>query len=708
MIFCRNIFTFILLFQFTWVLSQEQFDRHKLTDAKKYGREISDLLHTVEIDEFRDTNAQTLFLKNGFRSSDFVNGADWMHLKDSVEVYRIDVVYSKYPLRKGVYSEIYPLLFNRLNNLFAFDNDLNDATVEWNKVLQTHCVDDKQVDQLLHGVLIWYRPYSEETDVEEVFTDQLIEDPSRTAGAAQASYADLRTSISYVEQSTFFSDSLKQLLVGKTMDEQRAIIRRVLEAEQKSKPDQDLSKIEKIQRDRYLTELNSVVNLYRSDSIVFKVLSRHPEWQQVAVVNDWTGSMYGYGSQVVEWHIRHHEISGIEQITLFNDGDSKSTFDKKVGETGGIYTQKADNVEKLIGLFQLVMMNGFGGDGPENDIEAILAAIAERDDLKEVVLIADNYPCIRDISLAKLIDVPVRVIVCGYNEGYGINPDLVYLAKITNGGLYTIEDDLENLQINYTETGEVVDSKESRFKIAKKRCESDKLIVVSTPQQSMKAIRFQLKKHIHQLDLSKQLLPVVPKRIYKLTALNYLDLSKNMITSLDAGIGHLKRLDYLNLSDNLILDLPSSITELNYLKELHLANNGFRDLPKKIFDLPFLVKLDLSGNHLSVLEKVVNLRRLTRCNLSTNDLSSLPRSFQSVKNLQLLDLSNNQFTEFPIALNNLRKLEELHLSNNQLTSFPTEASGMKGLKILHLEGNNFPVEEQERIRKVFAKAMVYF
>jgi len=707
MICCRNILTAFLLFQLTWSFSQEQFDPSKLTDAKKYGREIANLLHTIEIDEFRDTNAQTLFLKNGFRSSEFVNSEEWLQLKDSVEVYRIDVVYSKYPLKKGVYTEIFPLLFNRLNHLFELDSDLNDPSLEWNKVLQTHCIDDNQVDQLLHGVLIWYRPYSEETELEPQIAHQVV-DPSKTAGSAQTSYEELKTSISYVQQSTFFSDSLKELLIGKTMDQQRAIIRTVLEAEQKNKPDQDLTKIEKIERDRYLTELNSVVNLYRSDSIVFKVLSRHPEWQEVVVVNDWTGSMYGYGSQVVEWHIRNREISGIEQITLFNDGDAKSTFDKKIGETGGIYIQKADNVEKLIGLFQLVMMNGGGGDGPENDIEAILAAIAERDDLKEVVLIADNYPCIRDISLAKLIDVPVRIIVCGYREEYGINPDLVYLARVTNGGLYTIEDDLENLQINYSETGEVADSKESRFKIAKKGCESDKLKVKIQPIQSMKDIRFKRKKNITQLDLSESTLQELPKRVYKLTALQYLDLSKNQLPSLEGGIGNLKRLDYLNCSDNLIVELPISIIDLNYLKEVHLSNNKLTKLPKKFFDLPFLVKLDLSGNQLSMLEKVINLRRLTTCNLSNNQLSILPRSFQSLKNLQFLDLSNNQFTEFPIALNNLRKLEELHLTNNQLTALPIESVGMKGLKILHLEGNHFPVEEQERIRKAFTGAMVYF
>ncbi|MES2555654.1 MAG: leucine-rich repeat domain-containing protein [Bacteroidota bacterium] len=701
----RFVFLFLLLNHS--VFAQQQFSPEELNQPKKYGPQISALLSTQEIAAYKDTASNTLFLRNGFRSSDFVNEEDWLAIQDSVEVYRIDVVYSKYPLRKGVYSEIYPLLCSRLIHLFELDEELNSTTIAWNKVLQTACHNDQEADQLPHGIVIWYRPLVE---AEEIIEPPIVIDEERTAGAAQTSLAELNATLDYIAGSSFFSDSLKAQLKGKTSDEQRKIIQTTLEKELATKPDQDLSKIDKIQRELYLNELNEVVNLYRSDSTVYKILSRHPEWQNVAVVNDWTGSMYCYGTQVVEWHIKNREISGIKEVTLFNDGDMKSTFDKKIGETGGIYTEKADNVEKLIALFQLVMMKGGGGDGPENDIEGILAAIEERDDIKEVILIADNYPCVRDISLANRIGIPVRVIVCGYHKDYGINPDLVYLAKITNGGVYTIEDDLENPKAKFNEEGGLLSQDEHRFKIAKKTCGSDKLMKAdgNNTFTSIKDTRFKLKKNITRLDLSESELAELPNRLYKLTALNYLDLSTNKLAQASPELGQLTRLSYLNLSYNQLTQLPATFKQLKYLQELYLSDNQLEALPKNFLNLPFLLKLDLSYNSLTDLGKITNLRRLKECDLSGNRLTTLPRSFQSIKYLRVLNISNNQLSDFPVALTNLRFLEEIDLSNNQLTKLPVTINGMSALKIVHLEGNNFPLEEQERIRKQFGEVMVYF
>lgn len=702
----RFVFLFLLLSN--RLVAQQQFSPEQLLEPKKYGPQISALLGTQEIPAFKDTAVNTLFLRNGFRSSTFVNEDDWLAIQDSVEVYRIDVVYSKYPLRKGVYEEIYPLLCSRLVHLFELDEELNSTAIVWNKVLQTACHNDEEADQLLHGVVIWYRPRTQVEEPSEV--EITLIDEERTARASQSSLKELNVSLDYIAGSSFFSDSLKAQLEGKTIDQQRTIIRETLEKELATKPDQDLSKIDKIQRNLYLDELNKVVNLYRSDSTVYKILSRHPEWQDVAVVNDWTGSMYGYGTQVVEWHIRNREISGIKEVTLFNDGDMKSSFDKKIGETGGIYTEKADNVEKLIGLFQLVMMKGGGGDGPENDIEAILEAIEEHEEIKEVILIADNYPCVRDISLANRIGVPVRVIVCGYTKEYGINPDLVYLAKITNGGVYTIEDDLENPNVTFNDQGGLISSEERRFRIAKKSCESNELSKVAQLEaiKSIKQTRFKRKKDITKLDLSKADLTTLHKRLYKLSALQHLDLNTNKLAHVSPELGNLTRLGYLNLAHNQLTELPVTFNQLKYLQELYLSDNQLTTLPKNFLNLPFLLKLDLSQNSLSDLGKVSNLRRLKECDLSYNKLTSLPRSFQSMKYLRVLALSNNRIAEFPTALTNLRYLEEIDISNNQLTKLPPTMNGMHALKILHLEGNNFPIEEQERIRKELGEVMVYF
>ena len=54
-----------------------------------------------------------------------------------------------------------------------------------------------------------------------------------------------------------------------------------------------------------------------SDSVVSAVLDRHLDWQNMIVVNDWTGSMYPYGAQVLKWQLLNYRKSGLTSLTLF-------------------------------------------------------------------------------------------------------------------------------------------------------------------------------------------------------------------------------------------------------------------------------------------------------------------------------------------------------------------------------------------------------
>lgn len=693
---------FLVLLLPLW--GQVQFEPEQLNDPKRYGSAISSQLQTIEIPEFRDTTPSTFFLKNGFRSSSYLNGADWLRIADTVEVVRIDIVYSKYPLRNGSYSEIYPLLCSRLKHLFELDAGLNDDAIAWNKVLQTHCVNDQQVDQLLHGVLIWYRPIEQHEPVPVIAE---TDDP--LYGTAESALAEQHAAVGYIMESELFSDSLKTALADKPLDQQRTIIVRSLEADLQHLPDEDRTKLTAIKRQQYQQELDKLVRIFRGDSTVSSVLTRHPEWQHLYVVNDWTGSMYGYSAQVLQWHLLHLETSGIEHITLFNDGDDLSTSRKKIGITNGIYSEKADNIERLIKLSQLVMMKGSGGDGPENDIEALLSALEQAPDSSEIILIADNYACIRDIRLADRIHVPVRVIICGYDPGYGINPDLVYLAKVTKGGLYTIEDDLENLQVEVNGKQQITGHKDNRFKVAKRRCDGGGKDAAETHTYSaFRQTRFKGAGRIESLDLANDSLGSLPKRIYKFRNLELLDLRANNLPIIDPRIGQLVQLRTLDLSDNHLQELPAETGKLKYLEELRAANNQLATWPTLLLNYPFLRKLDLSGNQLTEIGRITNLKRLREWDLSHNQLTTLPRSFQSLKSLKVLDLSNNQLNVVPLSICNLKNLEELDLRNNHLKELPAAMSGIRSLKILHLDGNAFTEEEKDVIRKRFGKVLVYF
>ena len=146
-------------------------------------------------------------------------------------------------------------------------------------------------------------------------------------------------------------------------------------------------------------------------------------------------------------HLLNFQKSDLHSFVFFNDGDDTPNFNKKIGKTAGIYTQKATKIEQLLGLFELVKSKGNGGDAPENDVEAIIEGIKRFPEAKQVVLIADNLSCIRDIRLADKISLPVKVVLCGYNETIGANPHYVELAARTGGSVHTAEQDIENLTV---------------------------------------------------------------------------------------------------------------------------------------------------------------------------------------------------------------------------------------------------------------------
>ncbi|MCI4667211.1 MAG: hypothetical protein MRZ79_03555 [Bacteroidia bacterium] len=180
------------------------------------------------------------------------------------------------------------------------------------------------------------------------------------------------------------------------------------------------------------------------DSTVLKVMERHPEWDDMLVVMDWTGSMYKYGAQLVLWHklnmVANH--SSVKHFVFFNDGNKKRSWQKTVGKTGGVYRARTDEIEELVETMMYVMKKGNGGDAEENDLEALLTGTQFLEDYKEVILIADNKSAVRDIELLSKVKQPVRVIICD-QKGQKIHPDYVKIAKETGGSIHTYRKDYQ-------------------------------------------------------------------------------------------------------------------------------------------------------------------------------------------------------------------------------------------------------------------------
>lgn len=171
------------------------------------------------------------------------------------------------------------------------------------------------------------------------------------------------------------------------------------------------------------------------------------------IVTDITGSMSPYMEQIMLWHALNFvesEGQGTKYL-FFNDGNAKSTEQKVIGETGGFFY--AEGRMKDFGSILHTMRKGMrygGGDGPENDIEALLEATSKRAKNDEVILVADNYSTIRDIGLLSELKVPVRVIVCGVEEGgiFGvsdISEEYLDIARETGGSIHTVKEDIYDL-----------------------------------------------------------------------------------------------------------------------------------------------------------------------------------------------------------------------------------------------------------------------
>jgi hypothetical protein len=179
------------------------------------------------------------------------------------------------------------------------------------------------------------------------------------------------------------------------------------------------------------------------DTSILKILDR-TRWEKATIVTDVTGSMYKYTAQLLLW-IKESPIGSLSKnFVFFNDGDNMPDKDKKLGNSGGIYSRSCNSYAEMESLMKTTMLKGGGGDYPENNIEALLKAEKDFPATEFQVMIADNWAPIKDKVLMKHLAKPVRIVVCGATE-FNVNIDYLNLARKTNGSVHIMESDLYNL-----------------------------------------------------------------------------------------------------------------------------------------------------------------------------------------------------------------------------------------------------------------------
>ena len=193
------------------------------------------------------------------------------------------------------------------------------------------------------------------------------------------------------------------------------------------------------------------------DSTYIKVMNRN-KWQDVAIVNDFTGSMSPYIAEVLVWHslnIQKH-ISQISGYTFFNDGNTTPDYKKIIGKTGGIYNTSSQNLDSVLNTAVNTIEHGGGGDIEENNVEALLEAQKQYPKAKGLVMVADNWANMRDTALIGQVKLPVKVVLCGALST--INTQYIDLAYRTKGSIHTIEEDIVDL-IKITEGKDIIINK---------------------------------------------------------------------------------------------------------------------------------------------------------------------------------------------------------------------------------------------------------
>ncbi|MEN9999315.1 MAG: hypothetical protein RI922_2305 [Bacteroidota bacterium] len=180
-----------------------------------------------------------------------------------------------------------------------------------------------------------------------------------------------------------------------------------------------------------------------SDTVVLAALNRN-KWSEKLIVCDLTGSMDPYANQLSVWYQLNYKKESNLQFVFFNDGDDKEDAKKVIGNTGGIYYQRAKGLDSLIFLMSKVRSRGNGGDCPENNMEALIKGVKTAGPYKELVMIVDNNAPVKDLSLLKSFNKPVHIILCGSNDGQ-VLLDYFLIAWKTKGSIHTIEEDIYSI-----------------------------------------------------------------------------------------------------------------------------------------------------------------------------------------------------------------------------------------------------------------------
>ena len=449
----------IILYLLIIIFNQPLIAQNRITSILKQGEVLNDYY------EMAIAGSKVLYLPMEYGKSEFTyQQTEAIKKLKNANIIRVDLVYSDYPPK----IDLNPLTKKRLEALQKIlPQLLSDGNIEFKKVRQTIGKTKEVAATLEHGFFIYFRPIPTKISGPKEVT-KLKDLLKKTA----TDTSELHPIGFWCWQLTITGDTthLTKVPEGATREISRVAVKDAVSNGYIPKDEEKLYlewgdstfQIKDTREDDCLSTDGSFFIYDLVDTTVSKVFNRN-DWNRSFILADVTGSMYPYTGQLLKWLKLNLINKEKRHFLFFNDGDNKEDREKKVGETGGIYsvfTNQYDEIEKTI---IKAMQNGSGGDAPENNIEALIESGKICNDCDSIIMIVDNWAPIKDISLLTSFRKPVKVVVCGVLER--INKDYLKLARDTKGSIHLIEEDIYSL--SEMKEGETIKINDVIYKLIK-------------------------------------------------------------------------------------------------------------------------------------------------------------------------------------------------------------------------------------------------
>lgn len=194
------------------------------------------------------------------------------------------------------------------------------------------------------------------------------------------------------------------------------------------------------------------------------------------------------------------------------------------------------------------------------------------------------------------------------------------------------------------------------------------------------AIVFRAFPALQQLDLSRNQLRSLPRRLTKLTQLQRLVIDHNQVSRLPDNVEALEHLRKLSAVGNRLRTLPHLPTRIEVVD---FGHNRFKSFPASLLACQQLLHVDLRNNHIKELPKTLltDWPQLQYLQLSANHLSKLPAL---PTGLYALEGERNRIGTLPGNWGSLQRLSRVNLANNPIAMQSADIACLSALSWINV------------------------